>query len=67
MISTHYKYLPPNVDWHTVVDDFGNEQRPFEYKPAKCLDAWQSAYRFANGQSFEQAGMQSIGCLVEEH
>lgn len=63
MITMHYLTLPASIDWHTVVDDFGNQYRPFDLNP----HSWANAYRFANGQTFEQAGMRSFGSLVAEH
>jgi len=67
MIVKHFQYFRPDVDWHTVVDDFGNVVRPFDRFTLASNAAWSNAYRFANGQTFEQAGMRSIGCVVEEH
>jgi len=67
MILTHFKYVPVDVDWHSVVDDFGNLVKPFADLSRRSNAAWWNAYRFANGQSFEQAGMRTIGCLIEEH
>lgn len=68
MIVRHYMYLPSDADWHTVVDDFGNETRDmFGYHGCGNVTAWANAFQFANGQSFEQAGMRSIGAMVEEH
>lgn len=62
MVTTHYQYLPASINWHAVVDDFGTlrSEQPTSH-------AWASAYLFANGQSFEQAGMLSISALVDEH
>lgn len=66
MITTHYFSFPASVDWHVVVDDFGNLCRPGEDNGIRPT-TWAAAYRFANGQTFEQAGMHSIGALVAEH
>ena len=65
MMTHHYSYLPCSLDWFDCVDDFGNIVRLDE--SGKNRSQWWNAYRFANGQSFEQAGMRSIGQLVEEH
>jgi hypothetical protein len=65
MILRHYMYLRTDPDWHAVVDDFGNEMRPFEGTARPQV--WANAYRFANGQTFEQAGYRSIGAVVAEH
>jgi hypothetical protein len=68
MIVRHYMHLPSDADWHTIVDDFGNESRICDrIQGIQRNRAWAAAYRFANGQSFEQAGMRSIGAMVEEH
>jgi hypothetical protein len=69
MITRHYGSLPSSANWHVVVDDFGNElhQYGLPFGTHRMMAAWAAAYRFANGQSFEQAGMRSIGALVEEH
>ena len=67
MITNHFHHFPCDVDWHSIVDDFGDVVRPFESLTSKTNAAWSNAYRFANGQTFEQAGMRSIGCLVAEH
>lgn len=66
MITSHYLNLSASPDWHTVVDDFGDALKPFENNGTRAL-AWASAYRFANGQTFEQAGYRSIGAVVAEH
>ena len=65
MILSHYSYFPSSPDWFTIIDDFGNATR-IDAEFRKIM-AWQAAYRFANGQTFEQAGMRTIGCVVEEH
>lgn len=67
MITTHYQYLPCNVDWHVVVDDFGNVVH--DHTSARMLSsrAWWNAYRFANVVSFEEAGMRSHNQAVSEH
>lgn len=70
MITRHHRFFPPSANWHVVIDDFGNELQPFEQTVGFHIAltyAWASAYRFANGQTFEQAGMRSIGTIVEEH
>jgi hypothetical protein len=62
MVTHHYQHLPVNVDWFTVIDDFGNEHTyPVSVK------SWWHAYRFANVVSFEQAGMRSYNQAVSEH
>lgn len=66
MVTTHFQYSPCFVDWHTVVDDFGNATRPFEFTGIRAV-AWWNAYRFANGQTFEQAEYCSVGAVVAEH
>lgn len=67
MVLRFWDSLPHDVDWHTVIDDFGNVLKPFDSLSRKAGATWWNAYRFANGQSFEQAGMRSIGAIVEEH
>ena len=67
MVTAHYAYFAPTVSWHTVIDDYGNELRLEDLPQPRRVYAWRNAYRFANGQSFEQAQMRSIGCLVTEH
>jgi len=66
MKANHYNYLPCDINWHAGTDDFGNE---FNLSGGEKLmtGVWSNAYRFANGQTFEQANMRSIDCLVEEH
>lgn len=63
MIATHYIHLPCSINWFDSVDDFGNVVTI----AIGQTRAWANAYRFANGQTFEQSGMHSIDCLVEEH
>lgn len=66
MITLHYPLLRQcHVDIHRIVDDFGNETS--WNTDGSHYRAWAAAYRFANGQTFEQAGMRSIGVLVAEH
>jgi len=68
MILTHYKHVPLVVNWHDCVDDFGNIFCLSDINNGrKSHAAWVAAYRFANGQSFEQANMRSIGVTLEEH
>jgi hypothetical protein len=61
MIVGHSKYFAPNISVHAVTDDFGDVWPVIEHR------AWFSAWRFVNGQTFEQANMRSIDCVVAEH
>ena len=63
MVTNHYRTMHCSVSWFDIVDDFGNVTS----LQGLGSNVWANAYRFANGQTFEQAGMRSIGCLVAEH
>ena len=63
MILTHYRTMPCSVSWFDIVDDFGNVTT----LQGLGSNVWANAYRFANGQSFEQASMRSIDVTLEEH
>lgn len=71
MILMHWAHFPTYADCHKIIDDFGVlHENAFSQAPgynrAKAM-AWASAYRFKNGQTFEQSGMRSEGAIVEEH
>lgn len=63
MVTHHYWNLPCWIDWHDIVDDFGNVVKLSTLKSA----TWARAYLFANNQTFEQAGMHSIDVHVSMH
>lgn len=62
MILRHWNHVPSDHNVHVIVDDFGNL-----LVDVLTPRTWWNAYRFANGQSFEQANMRSVGCVVSEH
>jgi hypothetical protein len=62
MVTTHYMHVPLNVDWLSVIDDFGN----LHTQPVS-VRSWWNAYRFANVVSFEEANMRSYNVAVSEH
>jgi len=63
MILLHWNFFPTQPDWFDIVDDYGNIIRLDSLKTR----TWWNAYRFANGQSFEESGMRSIDCVVDNH
>lgn len=67
MVTTHYHYSPASVSIHTVIDDYGNEHNLSSAENIGRFKAWAMAFRFANGQTFEEAGMHSINAVVAEH
>lgn len=68
MILSHHQYFRSEPQIHCIIDDFGNEiASAFDGGKHGGYRAWGSAYRFAMGQSFDQAGMHSIVRPIPEH